>query len=934
MTSERWQRVGEIYHAALEREQRDRHDFVVDACAGDEELRREVDSLLAAQPEAADFLEPSAFQSTVDALTRDADTSLVGRRLGPYTVESLIGVGGMGEVYRAKDTRLGRHVAIKCVPWFIRSDAIARARLEREARVLATLNHPNIAAVYGVEETDGVVGIVLELIEGPTLAECLATLSMREALALAGQIADALEAAHDKGVIHRDLKPSNIKVTPEGVVKVLDFGLAKIVAGDPLSADDSVRDPTRTGVVVGTAAYLSPEQARAQPLDRRTDLWSFGCVLFELIARRPAFDAETASDTLVRVLEFEPDWSALPAETPAPIRRLLKRCLEKARERRLRDIGDARLEIVDALATEAKIENPTGEVGLSRRSGRRVKPLLLTGVAALGIAAVAFLLGRATRSGSPATLTQLTFREGTIGKARFAPDGETVVYSAAWDGEPFRVFTTRVGSAHSRALDVPPSDLMAVSKRGDLAVSPSRGAVDGWEPDGVLAVTPLAGGGVRPLYDRVVGADWSADGTTMAIARRGPNGGRLEFPVGTVVHEANIVLPPRVSPDGSRACFFGGPAYGQLHVAERGGPVRVLRSGFNRGGHCAWAPDGREIWVESGGDMHMNLEAIDLAGRRRVVATYPSMVQIEDISASGNVLVSAGRIRFSAHGSSGGTERDLSVFDATRVHHLGADGRQALLWDNSPAGGLARVFLRGLDGTPAVPLGPGAPVAISPKGDWVAVIGDGKSNDRVRNKLSLLPTGVGSLRTLDLPVAAEPTNSSATGRTDWERRTYDVSSDGARILIPFGRSGDRPPSVHVYDLRDASMRQITPDGVTGPAVLSPDGGRVAVNQSDRVVVYPVDGGEPQQLRGAAEPGKLVRWSADGRALFVVELANTVARLFRRELATGERAFVREVKVHEPAGVTAFDVWVSGDGAAYAYSALRRVSNLFVIQGLR
>lgn len=449
----------------------------------------------------------------------------------------------------------------------------------------------------------------------------------------------------------------------------------------------------------------------------------------------------------------------------------------------------------------------------------------------------------------------------------------------------------------------------------------------------MLAVTPLAGGGLRPLYDRVVGADWSADGTTMAIARRGPRGGRLEFPAETVVHEANIVLPPRISPDGSRVCFFAGPAYGQLNVAERGGVVRVLATGFNRGGHCAWTPDGREIWAEGGGSMHM-IEAIDLTGRRRVVATYPSMVQIEDISASGKVLVSAGRLQMSAHGFDRVGERDLSVFDATRVHHLGADGRHAVLWDNSLAAGLARVFLRGLDGSPPVPLGPGAPVAISPKGDWVAVIGDGKSNDRVKNKMSLLPTGVGSVRTIDLPVAAEPPGASATGRSEWDRRTYDVSADGTRILIPFGRSADRPPSVHVYDLRDGSMRQITPDGVTGPAVLSPDGGRVAVNRSDGVLVYPVDGGEPQPLGGAPESGKLVRWSADGRALFVVEPANTVARLFRRDIATGERVFVREIKVHEPAGVTTFDVWVSGDGAAHAYSALRRVTNLFVIEGLR
>jgi len=356
MNPDRWRRVAEVYDAAMEREPAARGAFLADACAGDAALYREVESLIAA--EHVPLVVDQSMEAVASAVLKDTPRLEPGADLGPYRVEALIGAGGMGEVYRARDTKLNRDIALKVLPESFTRNPDRLARFTREAHLLASLSHPNIAAIHGFEDRGEVHALVLELVEGPTLADRIARgpAALPEALAIARQIADALAVAHEHGVIHRDLKPANIKVCDDGTVKVLDFGLAKPIqdAAPPSSPSQSpsVMSPvvTAMGVILGTAAYMSPEQAKGRPAGKRSDVWAFGCVLYEMLTGKRAFGGEDVSDTLASVLKSQPDWAALPNDTPTAIRRLLRRSLEKDPRRRLSDMSDARLEIDEALA--------------------------------------------------------------------------------------------------------------------------------------------------------------------------------------------------------------------------------------------------------------------------------------------------------------------------------------------------------------------------------------------------------------------------------------------------------------------------------------------------------------------------------------------------------------------------------------------------------
>ena len=449
MTDDRWLRVKRLFETAVEQPLSERSAFLSAAIAGDEALGRDVKALLAADAAGAPLSEwPVASESLLAELRTASSARRVdgpasprltaGDRLGNYTVIAPLGAGGMGEVYRAHDARLGRDVAIKILPHAFTTDPERLARFDREARVLAALNHPHIGGIHGIEEAGGAPALVLELVEGLTLADRITAgrVLLEEALTIGRQIADALSAAHDKGIIHRDLKPTNVKVTPSGVVKVLDFGLAKTDgegATPELAHSPTITlDQTRDGIILGTAAYMSPEQARGKSVDKRSDIWAFGCVLYEMLTGHKAFDRETVSDTITAILEHEPNWRLLPAATPTTVRRLLQRCLEKDVSRRLRDIGDACLELDDAIGRFGSRSLPRRLFDFSRERWSAA----VGGVVAASIALIAgwFWPTWALRPAPPAvlhpTFTQITSQSGLEWFPSLSPDGKWVVYGA------------------------------------------------------------------------------------------------------------------------------------------------------------------------------------------------------------------------------------------------------------------------------------------------------------------------------------------------------------------------------------------------------------------------------------------------------------------------------------------------------------------------
>jgi Tol biopolymer transport system component len=535
---ERRRRIEEVCDEALNHDARERAAFVAAACGRDETLRREVEALLAHAQRAEGFLAAPMGEVAAHVLADEHEASLVGRRIGSHQIVSLLGAGGMGKVYRAHDTKLGRDVAIKVVADVFLSDPERLARFEREARVLATLNHPHIGAIYGLEETEDVRGLVLELVEGATLAERLALgpLPIQEALTVARQIADALEAAHEKGIIHRDLKPANIKITSDGTVKVLDFGLAKVFAEQGSESGVSqlptiTIDGTREGMIAGTAAYMSPEQARGKAVDKRTDIWAFGCVLYEMLTARLPFSGETISDTIAAVLDREPDWTALPTATPRNICHLLERCLEKDPKRRLRDIGDARLEIEEALGTLVSSgEAVPPERVRPDRLETGARPVRLAWWAA-AVAGLMVIGGAATwqlqRSEyfwrnplEGAKLTRLTDFEGAEHHAAISRDGKFVAFLSERDGR-WDVWVSQVGTGdvhnltNGSVLELrnPATRTLGFSPDGSLVILWTRvpDSAKGSLVDAGWAV-PTMGGPLRPYREGISELEWSSDG--------------------------------------------------------------------------------------------------------------------------------------------------------------------------------------------------------------------------------------------------------------------------------------------------------------------------------------------------------------------------------------------------------------------------------------
>jgi eukaryotic-like serine/threonine-protein kinase len=927
MSGDRWREVSRLYHAALAQPSGARGAFLAEACP-DETLRQEVQTLLAQPQSASGFLEPGTFGEAVRALGNVP--ALVGY-IGPYEIQGLLGAGGMGEVYRARDSRLGRDVAIKILSRDFTADANRLARFEREARILAALNHPHIGAIYGLEDgpaSHDARALVLELVEGETLQERLARgpLPFHDALTIAIEVAAALEAAHEKGIVHRDLKPANVKITPNGVVKVLDFGLAKMSSD---RAPGTEADLSRDGLIVGTVAYMSPEQARGRDVDARADIWAFGCILYEMLVGHSAFGGTTTTDTLVAIVERDPDWDAVPPSTRPSVRRLLKRCLQKEARRRLHAIADARLDLEEALTETADDGRDLASSAVSRR------PLVPFAAVAVAVAVIAAAVwAESGRRGVVVSVPSprfipVTFRAGTLSNARFTPDGDSIVYSAAWGVDPYGLFMTRRDNVESRRLDVPDAKLLAVSSRGDLVFlrgrRPALRLVSA-EPGTLLRVS-LTGGGPRELLDDVIAADWTPGGSDLAVVRRG----HVEFPVGTRIYGQHRFRYVRIAPDGQRLALIEGAgrdAEGKQIAAaivllDRFGRKTTLSSGWGELTSLAWSPSGEEVWFTASRRENLTtwaLRAVSGDGNERVI--WPSVsnyLSIHDVLADGRMLLSShvSRVGSSCLAPGGAQPRDLGWLDGPAPEALSADGRTVLMGERLRGGGSAgSIYLRRTDGSDAVRLGDGFPEDLSPDGKWVlgAPVG-------TRSHWFLLPTGTG------LPRALPP------GRVV-VRSEANFLPDGRRIVFG-GRGNDQVPRIYVQDVQSGMVRTISPDNSGTQGVASPDG-RFVIGQTgaDRFL-FPVDGGAPVPFPHMARDDLALRWSSDGKLLYVWRTTTWPPVVDRIDISTGRREAWKTIQPADPVGVDAvFRILVTPSGMAYCHDYMRTLSELFVVEGLQ
>jgi len=854
---------------------------------------------------------------------------MIGQHLRHYRIEERIGAGGMGVVYKAHDTHLGRAVALKVLSPGALSSEDRRRRFVQEAKSASGLNHPNIITIYDIDtaEAEGqpVTFIAMEYVAGQTLDRLIGKrgLKVKEALRYAVQIADALSAAHASNIIHRDLKPSNVMVNEQGLVKLLDFGLAKL--SEPVTADSQAADAyattefiapkTEEGVIVGTAAYMSPEQAEGRKLDARSDIFSFGSLLYEMAAGRRAFEGESKVATLSAILLQDP--APLPAgEFPEEFERIVGRCLRKEPGRRwqsARDLKVALEDLRDELETGRAARPPARRRGpdLLRRLREWALPVL-AGVALGG--APALYVGRLAFHRDPPSFQRLTYRRGDILGARFAPDG-SVVYSAEWDGKEPTVYMMKPGNRESRELGLGPAVVLSLSKGGELALE---------LPNGALARVPLSGGAPREVLAGVSAADWSPDGASLAVVRRVDGHYRVEYPIGSVLHTNEYRRQEwvKVSRNGDQVAFFDydheNGDYG-LMIAGKKGEKRTLARGFRGVGGLTWSPDGRELWfcgLRTGGDPAVF--AVKLTGRERVIVQSTGWLIVQGVSDDGGLLVSAATSRVATRGKLGaGPERDLSWHETSLVQDLETSGKAYLFSELGHGDGRnSAIYYRKADGSPAVHLGDGHKPLLSPDGGWVVCI----RREASETYLLLLPTGAGEQRLIRFK--------------NFRHEEAEWFPDGKHILITGNETG-RPVRSYQQEVSGgAPAKPVTGEGERAGRV-SPDGLRVVVTRRDgSFAVRSLAGGEQRELAGLRRSDRILRWSGDGQSLLAARVSGPVIELLRYHVARGTAERIREVRLTEPGASFVGKVVVSADGESYAYSYQRDLANLYLIRGLR
>ena len=831
-------------------------------------------------------------------------------------------------MYRAGDDRLAREVAIKVLKPSLANDPDRLRRFELEARSAAVLSHPNIVAIYDIGMHDGSPYIVSELLQGQTLRQLLAggPLSARRTADLGIQIAEGLMAAHEKGIVHRDLKPENLFITHDGHVKILDFGIAKLA----LTSDDgnkhsieTMATQTKAGSIVGTVRYMSPEQLRGQAVDQRSDIFSLGAILYEMLSAQHAFGGDTEVDTMMAVLKDDPpEITRSGSKVPAAFEQIIRHCLEKEPENRFQSARDLAFALSTVSGTEA---NYTFPLRWGRRRWLRRLPWL---VAILGLVALGIFFGIKMRPAPGLVYRRITFERGTVYSARFSPDSRSILYGAAWNGRPLELYTTVGDSPLARSLGFTSAYMAALSRSNELALVlrgiPDRRTFTG----GVLARAPLAGGTPREILENAPIADWSPQGDLAVVRGGGREPDQLEYPIGKFLYRSTgWISDIRFSPKGDRIAFMDHPQSwddrGSVCMVDLAGHKTILSSGWESEDGLAWTPSGDQVWFTAAQNSSStrSLWAVDLEGRMRKLLSVPGGLTLQDIARDGRILatVDTERIAMEWEGKDSKDVRDLSWYDWSVAKAISKDGQSVLFEESSePAGLNYAVAIRKIDGSPPIRLGEGTVGGLSPDGKWVAAVFPG-----MPQHISLFPVGAGEAKEISVPQLEHI-----------ETGAVSFMPNGKQIIIG-GNEAGRPMRSFLLDISGGKPRPITPEGVIA-GIPSPDGKYTAARIGGEITLLSTaDWREIPIRRIPPNPvPDIAGWSGDGKSLYVYD-SEVPLKMYRLDIASGKMTFLRTLTPTDHAGVIRIaPVATNPEGSEFAYSYFQTLSVLYVISGLR